>query len=217
ADLLWRGDHVRERRRKVCLMQSGRIGSSRDSDRQLQIEALDQFASKTAYHHWVPAQDWVAISGGPSTVAPTASTPTHVLFSPPSSGTTAIYYYLSRPENWHKGHVEPVIHYGASVAGNYKAYFGYAFVQNNTAMPSFAFKGGTLAVPASGTSRILTARPKETLDTTFRISSMATGEINPKPVGAYAASDPPHHDGLYFALYRNSTEDSNIGSLRVYG
>lgn len=202
-------------------MQSTRLRSSNEDDRDRQIISIDHFASQTAYSHWVPAIDWDDDGSGATYVAPTATVPGHWQFTGAAAEAAEyVYCYLRRPENWHRGHIEAVLHYGGSSStGNYSAILGYSFSMGNTAFTAITQNMAIITVPVGGTARLLIAKPKDTVDTSYASPTWATEEINPKAVGAYAVAVPPVHDGLYFQFGRDSTHvsDTSTGSLRMYG
>lgn len=203
-------------------MQSARGKIDRPDEVKSLVISLDQFASRTSYSHWATASDFTeedSLTAATFTKV-TDTTPAHWGLSGTAEVAQYVYYYMRRPENWHRGHCEFVIHYGGSSAtGNYRILVGHSFSQHNTALTTFTDNAAILTVPTSGTGRLLLARPKDTLDTTFASAAWATSEINPKAVGAFASTVPPIHDGLHFRVGRDATHasDTSTGTFRLYG
>jgi hypothetical protein len=99
--------------------------------------------------------------------------------------------------------------------------FGYSFMEHNAAVPAFTWN---VHVEVDPTVDVLYIRkPKDTLDTSFGVSTLATGVINPVALGAYDPSVaepnvPPDHKGLYFGIRHNADNDSDpAGDIRIFG
>lgn len=201
-------------------MQSEKIHLNNLESVSQQVKSIDHFVSQTAYSHWANAVAWIDDGTGAVFVKPASTTPAHWHFLGAAEEAGYIYYYLRRPENWHRGHLEFVLHWGGSNAtGTYAAGVGYSFAQHNNAFPAWTDNVAALSVPTAGTANLLIARPKDTVDTNFALSTWASDEVNPKAVGAFASTVPPIHDGLHIRFGRDTTHesDTSVGHLRFYG
>ena len=212
-------------------MQPSTGRGNREIDYTVRNLAVDQGIGATAYSVWIPAFSW----DGPTPAAynsPSSTDPGHWLFlgettapgeelSVPTSA-MYVYYYLRVPIYWKRGHIEPILHWEFSNASvTYRTTFSVAMVENNTAIPAFVGKSFDVVTPTA--SVLWIDKGKVALDTPLAIPVYSSGEINPKPVGAYdpfaaVPVNPPNHVGLYLRVGRDASEDTGgAGDIKFYG